>query len=106
MDHSTSTFEATKKQLITTQEHVTEGTMMSSPGIQYKGKNFAFLYKNGTMCFRLGRTFDPESEGIHQYELLNPFRNKPPLKDWFVIGPDYTEQWPLLAEIALQQMAK
>ena len=80
MDHSTSTFETIKEQLVATQEHVTAGTMMSSPGIQYKGKNFAFLYKNGTMCFRLGRTFEPESEGIHQYELLNPFRNKPPLK--------------------------
>ena len=105
MDHSIQTFEAIKANLLATKADVNAGTMMSSPGIQYKGKNFAFLYRGG-MCFRVGRDFDPESEGIHHYELLNPFKNKPPLKDWFVVGTDYVEQWPLLAEIALQKISK
>ncbi len=105
MDHSTEIFESIKAHLLKTNAAVNAGTMMSSPGIQFKGKNFAFLYRGG-MCFRVGRDFEPESEGIHHYELLNPFKHKPPLKDWFVIGTEYIDQWPLLAEIALQNMSK
>jgi len=83
----------------------TEGTMMSSPGIQLKGKNFAFFYKR-SLAVRLGRDFEPESEGIHKYELLNPFKTKPPLKDWFVIGFEEADKWPMLVEIALNRMRK
>lgn len=78
------------------------GTMMSSPGLQFKGKNFMFMWEH-RMVFRLGRDFDPASEGIHHYELLNPFKTKPPLKDWFVLTEQH-EKWPLLAEIAYQKM--
>ena len=85
------------------EEHVEEGTMMSSPGIQYKGKNFAFLWKE-KMVFRLGRDFDPSSEGIHKFELLNPFKNKPPLKDWFVIEKTSSDKWLFLTQIAYQKM--
>ncbi|MBO3698591.1 hypothetical protein [Roseivirga sp. E12] len=84
---------------------VAEGKMMSSSGIQYKGKNFAFLWGD-KMVFKLGRDFDPSSEGIHKYELLNPFKNKPPLKDWFVIAETSSDKWVLLAEIAYQKMSK
>ena len=105
MDKSEELFEGVKRQMLSQNTGVNEGTMMSSPGIQYKGKNFAFLYRGG-MCFRVGRDFEPESEGIHQYELLNPFKNKPPLKDWFVIGVEYGEKWPELAQVALQNISK
>lgn len=83
---------------------VSEGTMMSSKGIQYRGKNFAFIYRE-KMAFRLGRDFDPPSEGIHKFELLNPFINKPPLKDWFVIDETSSDKWLLLAQIAYQTMS-
>lgn len=83
---------------------VHEGKMMSSRGLQYKGKNFLFNW-NENMCFRLGRDFDPGSEGIHHYSLLNPFKTKPPLKDWLVLSSDF-EKWPLLAEVAFEKMKK
>ena len=83
---------------------VSEGTMMSSMGLQYKGKNFAFIWKE-RMVFRLGRDFDPSSEGIHKFELLNPFVNKPPMKDWFVIDATSSDKWPLLAQIAYQKIS-
>lgn len=83
-------------------EGVEAGTMMSSPGIQYKKKNFVFLWDD-KMCFRLGRDFEPSSEGIHKYELLNPFKTKPPLKDWFVLT-DQSDKWHLLAQIAYEKM--
>lgn len=83
---------------------VKEGKMMSSRGLQYKGKNFLFNWDE-KMCFRLGREFDPSSEGIHNFSLLNPFKSKPPLKDWFVLTTDF-EKWPLLADIAYEKMRK
>lgn len=98
-------FNQLRQQLTSAHDDVHEGTMMSSPGIQYNKKNFTFYYR-GAVAFRLGRDFEPQSEGIHDYELLNPFKNKPPLKDWFVIGPAYAAQWPLLAEVALQRIKK
>lgn len=84
---------------------VMKGTMMSSPGIQLKGKNFAFLY-NQSLAVRLGRDFEPESEGIHKYILLNPFKTKPPLKDWFVIGFEEADKWLPLIKIAMVKMRK
>lgn len=105
METAEQLFNDLRREIISHHEEVHEGTMMSSPGIQYNRKNFAFLYRGG-MCFRLGRDFEPGSEGIHDYSLLNPFKNKPPLKDWFVISTEYSEKWPLLAEVALQKIAK
>ncbi|WP_323757227.1 hypothetical protein [Roseivirga sp.] len=96
-------FNQVRDTIITKHPEVSEGTMMSSPGIQMTGKNFAFFYKR-SLAVRLGRDFEPESEGIHKYELLNPFKTKPPLKDWFVISFDEASKWPMLAEIALNQM--
>lgn len=82
---------------------VEEGKMMSSRGIKSNNKVFAFYYQE-SMTFRLGRDFDPESEGIHHYEFLNPFKNKPAMKDWFIISHDYADKWNLLAEIALAKL--
>lgn len=96
-------FNKISSQLSNSHKDITLGKMMSSSGIQYKGKNFAFLY-NKSMVFRLGRTFDIESEGIHKYELLNPFKNKPPLKDWFVVSYEYADKWLLLAKAALEKI--
>lgn len=102
---SITLFESIKQQMLEQNEAVNEGKMMSSPGIQYRKKNFAFLYKEKAMCFRLGREFEPASEGIHDYELLNPFKNKPALKDWFVIGFEYADKWPELAQIAFKKIS-
>lgn len=83
---------------------VNMGKMMSTEDIQFKGKNFAFLYRD-SMVFRLGREFESSSEGMHRYEQFNPFKNKPALKDWFVIPVEHKNQWSLLAKIALEQMS-
>lgn len=105
MKDTEALFNQLRRQLIEQHAHVHEGRMMSSPGIQYRKKNFAFYYQEA-VCFRLGRDFDPASEGIHDYQLLSPFKTKPPLKDWFIIDEAYQDQWPLLVEIALQHIKK
>jgi len=59
---------------------VTFGKMMSSPGIKYRDKVFAFYPKN-IMVFKLGRNFKPEVFGIQHYGLLAPFKTRPPMAD-------------------------
>lgn len=105
MEKTEQLFNDLRQEIISNHEGTHEGTMMGSPGIQYNKKNFTFYYRQA-VAFRAGRDFEPESEGIHEYSLLNPFKNKPPLKDWFVIGPEYSDKWPLLAEIAFQKISK
>lgn len=105
MNKAERLFDEFRQEFISNHEGTHEGTMMGSPGIQYNKKNFTFYYRQA-VAFRAGRDFEPESEGIHEYSLLNPFKNKPPLKDWFVIGPKYSDKWMELAEISLQKISK
>ncbi len=80
---------------------VSLGKMMSSPGIKFKNKVFAFYY-NKQMVFRLGKEFDPKSFQIKKYSLLNPFKNKPPLAGWFQITFADQDKWEKLARQALR----
>ena len=105
MEKEEAFFHELREQVIAAHDGAHAGTMMGLTGIQYNKKNFTFYYRKG-VAFRTGRDFEPESEGIHDYDLLNPFKNKPPLKDWFVMGVAYQDKWPLLVEIALQKIKK
>jgi hypothetical protein len=97
-------FQTIAAQLISENSSITTGKMMSSPGIQYQGKNFAFFY-NDKMVFKLGREFQPESWGIQNYSLLSPFKTKPPLVDWFEITAADAHRWEELARYALTQIS-
>jgi hypothetical protein len=103
MDTPELLFQAIAEKLAAESPSVTPGTMMSSPGIRYNDKVFAFFYKDG-MVFRLGRDFDPKTVGIDDYRLLSPFKTKPPLVDWFEIPASQMQQWEALARLALQRM--
>ena len=80
-------------------EGVGRGKMMSSPGIQYKGKNFAFFWDD-KMVFRIGKGFDPGEMGVKDWAYLNPFKNRPPMKGWYDIPAGEMDHWPDLAERA------
>jgi hypothetical protein len=84
-------------------EGVEPGSMMSAPGIQYNGKNFAFFHKD-QMVFRLGRDWKPEEAGIQEWSHLSPFKNKPPLYDWFCITEADSDLWPELATRSLSRI--
>lgn len=86
-------------------EFIAPGKMMSSEGITYKTKVFAFYYKDA-MVFKLGKGYDPSTIGIEEWEWLNPFKKKPPLKGWFIIKDAYQDRWTELAGIALEQIKK
>ena len=96
-------FWAIAEKLAAENQAVTTGKMMSSPGIRYKNKVFAFYYHEG-MVFRLGRDVDPTTMGIPDYRLLSPFKTKPPLRDWFEIAQTHMQRWEELARFALQRM--
>lgn len=84
---------------------VDRGRMMSAPGIRYDSKVFAFFWRDA-MVFRLGRQYDPAADGMNDVEHLNPFKNKPPMKDWFVVPAHHCDRWPALADAALAHMVR
>lgn len=84
---------------------VKAGKMMSSPGITYKSKVFAFFYKD-KMVFKLGKEFEPKDHKISKYSYLSPFKNKAPMKAWFEIPFSEKKHWPTLTELALEYIKK
>ena len=98
MNHSQDNFDTIAQKYIAEQSNVHLGKMMSSPGLKYKNKVFAF-YHNDHMGFRLGPHFDPEVFGLQKIKLLSPFKTKPPLKGWYMVEQDEKHLWePLCAE--------
>ncbi len=87
---------------LTKRPDVSLGSMMSAPGIQYKRKKFAFLYQN-QMVFLLGRDWKPADASISEWSHLSPFKNKPPLYDWFCITENDADLWLELAELSLER---
>jgi len=80
---------------------VNAGKMMSSPGITFRKKVFTFLYHD-SMVFKLGKDRDLKKEyGIDDYALLNPFKNRPPMKGWYVISKENMQVWGQMAKDAL-----
>ncbi len=103
MEKEESLYQVIGDKLIKKHNGVAHGKMMSSPGLKYKKKVFAFYY-NQEMTFRLGKNFDLAKLGINKYSLLSPFKNKPPLAAWFNISYEYQHQWEELAELALNKL--
>lgn len=83
------------------QKYVARGPMMSSPGIRYKNKNFAFFHNN-EMTFKLGKSFNAKANGINKVRHLSPFKTKPPLKAWYIVSGDQKEIWEDLAHLAFE----
>lgn len=100
MDAAEAYFDAIAKQYLIKQPAVTMGKMMHAPGLTYNSKIFAF-YHEGSMTFRLGKDFDPHVRGIRRFSLLSPFKNKGPMKAWFVIPYEEKSHWAPLTEAAL-----
>ena len=101
--HKTA-FQSIADAMVASQDGVEHGKMMSHPAIAYRGKVFAFYASRDDMAFRLGAGFDLAPFGITDFELLAPFKTKPPMKDWFRISAADAPHWPKLAEHALQRM--
>ena len=91
-------FSAIAEQLSEAHENVVQGKMMRSPGIKVNNKVFAFYYE-GQMVFKLGKETDTSRKELQGATWLNPFKNKPPMKAWFVVPfQDYASWYQLAAE--------
>lgn len=100
---SEAKFKSVCESLCGAETGVSEGPMMSSPGLKFKNKVFAFYY-NDEMVFRLGKGYHIEQHGISEFTHLSPFKNKPPMAGWFCIDEKYSQVWETLAYEALEVM--
>ena len=105
MSDARDIFEAILETLSNENDDVIAGKMMSSDGIKYKAKVFAFFHKE-QMVFKLGREFEPETHGINNFSILSPFKNKAPLYDWLEIPYASQMHWESLTRIALTRMVE
>ena len=93
--------------LVARERGVEHGRMMSSEAVTLAGKVFAFHTTKGRfegLGLRLGRDFDVDGLKLASWEHLAPFKSKPPMKDWILVGPEDGDRWPELAAIALGRM--
>ena len=97
-------FNTIVEKLSSENDHIAPGKMMSSPGICYKNKVFAFYYDK-QMVFRLGKGFNLQPFGIGNFSFLSPFKNKPPMTGWYQITAADSGKWELLAREACKVMA-
>ncbi len=104
MDDEEALYRKIAAQMEGSRDSVTQGKMMSRPGIKYKGKVFAF-YRKEQMVFKLGHDYDPGDDGVEDWSYLDPFKNKPPMKGWYQIPFSRGDVWPDLAEKALAAVA-
>lgn len=96
-------FEKIQADLIASEPEVSEGKMMSAPGLKYRKDTFLFyLPKTDEMGFRLGAEFSPGAYGLETAHLLSPFKTKPPLKAWHLVHSSESAAWEELAKKALQ----
>lgn len=82
------------------------GRMMSAEALTHGGKVFAFFTTKGGMVglgLRLGRDFDMEGLGLTDWQHLAPFRTKPPMKDWIVVGLADVARWDEMIALAYGQ---
>lgn len=100
MNTNEQIFDSILDKLASQNEGVVEGKMMSSRGIKYGKKVFAF-FDNESMGFRMGPSFDPDEYGLMHVRPLSPFKTKPPLKGWYIVDEPESKFWEDLAGRAL-----
>lgn len=96
-------FSEVASRLAATEDGVEPGRMMSSPGVVYRGRVFCFFY-DSAMVFKLGKDADTSMPDLRGWQWLNPFKNKGPMKAWYVVPLQDPAQWDRLARAALGTM--
>lgn len=81
------------------------GKMMSSPGLKYKNKVFAFFWDDH-MGFKLGKEYDIAAHGSKKWSYLSPFKTKPPMKAWYVLPKEEAHLWDELTNVAYSLLKK
>lgn len=90
--------------MLVTHPDVCPGKMMSADALTFGGKVFAFYSTKGGrvgLGCRIGREADPSRFELKDWQHLAPFKSKPPMKDWIVIGTADVAKWGAVAEHCL-----
>jgi hypothetical protein len=93
--------------LIAGEAAVERGRMMSSDAVTFNGKVFAFYTASGRFAgldVRPGKDVDVFSLQLKDWEYLAPFKSKPPMMDWILIGAKDRARWSEMAHLALDIM--
>ncbi|MEO0495903.1 MAG: hypothetical protein AAF141_00835 [Pseudomonadota bacterium] len=93
-----------RDQMIHEHHNVAQGRMMSADALTYAGKVFAFFSQKGGrvgLGCRVGREADLAHLQLRDWQHLAPFKTKPPMKDWIVLGAGDLPHWSELARHCL-----
>lgn len=93
-----------RDRMLVTHPDVSRGNMMSADALTFGGKVFAFYSTKGGrvgLGCRVGRDVDPSQFALTDWQHLSPFKSKPPMKDWIVIGTGDVAQWGAVARHCL-----
>ena len=98
-------WKALRDEMLSRHGDIATGKMMSSEALTFGGKVFAFYSAKGAgvgLGVRLGRDYPFERLPLTTWSHLAPFKTKPPMRDWILVGADDVERWRDLAEEALR----
>jgi len=98
-----------RDRLLEVHTDVARGRMMSADAITHGGKVFAFFSEKGGrtgLGCRIGRKTDVQALGLTDWQQLSPFKTKPPMKDWIVLGAGDANRWSVIAELSLDLARK
>lgn len=80
---------ALRDRFLNTQDNVQRCQMMSTNAVTFCGKVFAFYTTKGGrigLGSHAGRETDLSQFNLRNWQIVAPFKCKPPMKDWIVIG--------------------
>lgn len=83
------------------------GRMMSANAVTRNGKVFAFCSTKGGregLGLRIPRDVDLSAFALTDWQHLAPFKTRPPMKDWIVVGREDRDKWVPLGRLAHAQM--
>ncbi|MEO7015301.1 MAG: hypothetical protein ABI130_06230 [Leifsonia sp.] len=84
---------------------VVSAKMFGHPALKLNGKVFACEF-SGAMAFRLGRDTPAHAEALSLpgASLFDPSSRDKPFQDWVEVPPTGADQWPALAQAALDHL--
>lgn len=83
---------------------VAQGQMMSADALTHGGKVFVFFSTKGGrvgLGCRVGRNTDIAGSNLQDWQHLAPFKSKPPMKDWIVLGEGDLSKWEEVSNLCL-----
>ena len=105
MEHLRERWDLLSHRFADTHKGIAPGKMMSADALTYGGKVFAFFTTKGGrvgLGCRVGRDYPIDALSISDWQHLAPFKTKPPMKDWIVVGEGDLDAWERAMDAAYE----